>query len=140
MGAPNGTFPGGLTFTGVDDSEALNHTGLVYVCPISPPGDCEALTGNGTGVDIRLFDYEGWSLSLSHSRCTFLHYVRQCLVRFNCYLVPPPSPPLPLLSHPAGNGVDSRNNDIKAESKEGQFLGATIISSGDHLMVSPVQN
>jgi hypothetical protein len=92
VGAPNGTFPGGLTFTGVDDSEALNRTGLVYVCPISPPGDCEALTGNGTGVDIRLFDYEG-------------------------------------------NGVDPRNNDIKAESKEGQFLGATIISSGDHLMV-----
>jgi hypothetical protein len=91
VGAPNGTFPGGLMFTGVSDTESLNHTGLVYVCPISPPGDCEALTGSGAGVDIRLFDYEG-------------------------------------------NDVDPRNN-LQAESKEGQFLGSTIISSGDHLMV-----
>jgi hypothetical protein len=90
VGAPNGTFPGGLTLPGVDASEALNHTGLVYVCPITP-GDCEALTGNGTGNDIRLFDYEGNSINMLVS--------------------------------------------LQDEVKTGQFMGATITSSGEHLMV-----
>ena len=45
-------------FPTVDTSGVVNNTGLVYVCPVTP-GECEALTGSGSGNDIRLFDYEG---------------------------------------------------------------------------------
>ena len=61
VGSPNGTFPGGLSFSGVNDSQVVNNTGLVYMCPITP-GDCESLSGNEMGNDIRLFDYEGYQL------------------------------------------------------------------------------
>ena len=62
MGAPSGTYPGGLPrFTGVNDSESLNGTGLVYTCPIVS-AECESLSGNEVGDDIRMFDYEGKTL------------------------------------------------------------------------------
>ena len=66
MGAPNGTFPGGVKGFGKRDDDKggpLNNTGLVYVCDINCTNNetcCQALTGNGTGNDIRLFDYQGW--------------------------------------------------------------------------------
>ena len=74
MGAPNGTFPGGLNLAGIDGSEAVNDTGLVYVCPITP-GDCEPLSGTGSGNDVRLFDHEGqWGdENTIHNRSTHTH-------------------------------------------------------------------
>ena len=62
VGAPNGTFPGGVEFNDAITEDPLNNTGLVYVCNIGCTSNrncCKALTGTGSGNDIRLFDYEG---------------------------------------------------------------------------------
>ena len=56
MGAPRGTYPGGLMSL-PDNGTAENQTGLIYNCPIQP-GDCDGLFGNGAGNDLRLFDPE----------------------------------------------------------------------------------
>jgi integrin alpha 8 len=98
VGAPNGSFPGGLEFN-ITDDDALNNTGLVYVCNISCTSSdcCEALTGNGTGNDIRLFDYQG----NSNGRDPFELVVELI---------------------------------VQDEQKSGQFMGATIVSTGEHIM------
>ncbi len=44
VGAPKGTFPGGLGYADPGQS-ADDETGLVYVCPLLP-GACEGLRGN----------------------------------------------------------------------------------------------
>ena len=44
IGAPNGTFPGGLPLTDPGQM-AESQTGLVYSCPVLP-GDCEGIQGN----------------------------------------------------------------------------------------------
>ena len=55
MGAPKGTFPGGVT--GLTSSiTPESETGLVYDCPILQ-GSCGRI-GNGEGDDIKLFDSE----------------------------------------------------------------------------------
>ena len=36
----------------------LRSTGVIYTCPINP-GQCEGLTGDGTGHDQRLYDVDG---------------------------------------------------------------------------------
>ena len=56
MGAPAGTYPGGLDLPNAPN--ATNMTGLVYLCPVNP-GDCEGLRSNETDNDRRLFDDEG---------------------------------------------------------------------------------
>ena len=53
IGAPRGSFPGGLSLEDPLEPAAMN-TGLVYSCPIGP-GDCEGVTGNrdlyiGSGI------------------------------------------------------------------------------------------
>ena len=59
MGAPRGSYPGGVASGLPGNSQgALPNTGLVYVCPVEP-GSCGPLTGNGQGADLRLFDGEG---------------------------------------------------------------------------------
>ena len=59
VGAPSGTYPGGLPVPpDVNVSGVVNRTGLVYACPITP-GDCDSVSGNGVGNDVRMFDYEG---------------------------------------------------------------------------------
>lgn len=55
IGAPRGTYPGGLNLTDFELS-AVDRTGLVYSCPIGP-GDCEGVRGDtsryiGGSVDI----------------------------------------------------------------------------------------
>ena len=52
VGAPMGTFPGGLPLTDPGQS-AENQTGLVYSCPVQP-GVCEGVRGdtNITAQDI----------------------------------------------------------------------------------------
>jgi len=44
IGAPNGTFPGGLPLNDPGQM-AENQTGLVYSCPVLP-GECEGIQGN----------------------------------------------------------------------------------------------
>ena len=44
IGAPNGTFPGGLPLTD-PGRMAERQTGLVYSCPVLP-GECEGIQGN----------------------------------------------------------------------------------------------
>ena len=44
IGAPNGTFPGGLPLTDPGQM-AENQTGLVYSCPVLP-GECEGIQGD----------------------------------------------------------------------------------------------
>jgi hypothetical protein len=100
VGAPNGTFPGGVEFNDTITEDPLNNTGLVYVCNIGCTSNrncCEALTGTGTKNDIRLFDYEGNSNG--------------------------PDPFVPNM------GLIVQN-----EQKSGQFMGATIVSTGKHIM------
>ena len=64
VGAPMGTFPGGLPL--LDPGQrAENQTGLVYSCPVQP-GVCEGVQGNmsiyagnpdgGTGAEVDLPD------------------------------------------------------------------------------------
>ena len=52
VGAPRGTFPGGLDLDAASTPE--NQTGLVYDCPVSR-GSCGRL-GDGTGLSEKLFD------------------------------------------------------------------------------------
>ena len=52
MGAPKGTFPGGLDI--IPSSTPVNETGLVYNCPVTQ-GSC-GMIGSGEGDDARLFD------------------------------------------------------------------------------------
>ena len=56
VGAPRGTYPGGLSLP--ENGMAENQTGLIYDCPIQL-GDCNGLFGSGSGNDLRLFDPEG---------------------------------------------------------------------------------
>jgi len=56
VGAPKGTFPGGLN-VGAPGSNSALRTGLVYQCPVSP-STCTGVFGTGTGTDKRLFDDE----------------------------------------------------------------------------------
>ena len=48
VAAPNGTAA----------NAAVNNTGIVFECPLTQ-GSCTPLHGNGTGVDVRLYDTEG---------------------------------------------------------------------------------
>ena len=53
MGAPKGTFPGGLdNLAVVNSSQAENETGLVYQCPLNP-GACGPV---GRSADPGIFD------------------------------------------------------------------------------------
>eukprot|EP00731_Ephydatia_muelleri_P007766 Em0004g104a len=54
VGAPKGTFPGGLNYTHLGEPP-VNTTGLVYLCPILN-SSCEGLLGNGMSWDRKLFD------------------------------------------------------------------------------------
>ena len=54
VSAPYGQAPG----TQLPRSDNDDPTGVIYTCPISP-GQCEGLTGDGTGDDRRLFDVDG---------------------------------------------------------------------------------
>ena len=54
VSAPYGQAPG----TQLPRISNDDPTGVIYVCPISP-GQCEGLTGDGTGNDRRLFDVDG---------------------------------------------------------------------------------
>ena len=56
VGAPAGTYPGGLT--GLEPRAPETLTGLVYQCPVSA-GDCTGVISNVSNVtsnDRRLFD------------------------------------------------------------------------------------
>ena len=63
VGAPNGTYPGGLSINNPDcpsPSAQMNNTGLVYLCSIQPGKDtCDGALGNGTTENGRLFDCQG---------------------------------------------------------------------------------
>ena len=55
VGAPRGTFPGGLNLTD-PELPAIDRTGLVYSCPVGI-GDCEGVRGDtdryiGAGVSV----------------------------------------------------------------------------------------
>jgi hypothetical protein len=52
VGAPKGTYPGGLSPSTMSTPE--NETGLVYNCPVRS-GSCGRI-GTGEGNDARLFD------------------------------------------------------------------------------------
>ena len=54
VSAPYGQAPG----TPLQRSSNNDPTGVIYICPISP-GQCEGLTGDGTGDDRRLYDVDG---------------------------------------------------------------------------------
>ena len=54
MGAPRGTYPGGLD---LPELNPVTRGGLVYQCPIRA-GNCSGLGANGSGDDRRLFDGE----------------------------------------------------------------------------------
>ena len=54
VSAPYGQAPG----TPLQRSSDDDPTGVIYTCPINP-GQCEGLTGDGTGDDRRLFDVDG---------------------------------------------------------------------------------
>jgi hypothetical protein len=58
IGAPRGTYPGGLTgLPMLVDSQRF--AGLVYLCSIDAPGDCNGLISDEQNVsnnDRRLFD------------------------------------------------------------------------------------
>ena len=56
VGAPKGTFPGGLSGVTTGGSNPVSDTGLVYQCPVVNPGTCTGVFGNGAGNDRRLFD------------------------------------------------------------------------------------
>lgn len=64
IGAPQGTYPGGLT-----DLPPLmpeNVTGLIYECPLSTPGSCGGLIGSSNNIsnnDRRLFDGDRKSIN-----------------------------------------------------------------------------
>ena len=45
VGAPFGTFPGGLSLSSIPGEVAESRTGLVYSCPVKP-GICEGVRGN----------------------------------------------------------------------------------------------
>ena len=73
VGAPKGTFPGGLDLTD-RGQPAINRTGLVYACSITPQTMCDAVLGdenlfqNGDQIDNdglhgagRLFDHRRMS-------------------------------------------------------------------------------
>ncbi len=49
VGAPRGTFPGGLTLEDYG-LPAINRSGLIYSCPLGP-GICEGVTGDRTLYD-----------------------------------------------------------------------------------------
>ena len=76
MGAPKGTYPGGLT--SLPELNPVLRTGLIYNCPIKSPGGCDGLLSANTEPDVanndrRLFDgdceflYHSSSLSLSYA-------------------------------------------------------------------------
>lgn len=48
VGAPNGTAVNAV----------VSNTGVVFECPLTQ-GACTPLSGNGNGVDVRLYDTEG---------------------------------------------------------------------------------
>ena len=98
IGAPKGRYPGGVTNLPVDvtngkicseahpmedvttlDNETLLdcylQTGLVFSCPLLPPGDCQPLLGNEdySGPDGLLFDRRGTqTLTYGISLCSLL--------------------------------------------------------------------
>ena len=59
IGAPKGTYPGGLNLPDPGEPRAPN-TGLVYSCPL--PGTCEGVVGDtsiyiGPGININITDH-----------------------------------------------------------------------------------
>ena len=57
VGAPRGTYPGGLF--DLPELEPEPFTGLVYICDVASPGNCSGLLSNEGNVshnDRRLFD------------------------------------------------------------------------------------
>ena len=56
MGAPHGTYPGGIM--SLLSGSAEPQTGLVYQCPVGP-GGCDGILGNNADSDRRLFDGDG---------------------------------------------------------------------------------
>ena len=81
VGAPKGTFPGGLNLSD-PGNDHISHTGLIYACSIAPGSmGCDAIQRNvipdddtdslkGTG---RLFDQT--------RKCDFIHPRRACTQR-----------------------------------------------------------
>ena len=84
VGAPRGTFPGGLNLP--DPGEpAINRTGLIYSCTILPGTQCDAVRGDedmfqdGDEIDNdglhgagRLFDHRRKYKTLIYKRLTTL--------------------------------------------------------------------
>ncbi len=69
VGAPNGTFPGGLPGLVDAGSDPVNNTGLVYQCPIDN-GTCGAVGRDGSTsnpINRRLFDDQRKSIYRTHS-------------------------------------------------------------------------
>lgn len=78
IGAPRGTYPGGLNLTD-PELQATNNTGLVYSCPIGP-GECEGVRGDssryiGEGVDIDITN--GFQTVSSRSRDLFIQSIAE---------------------------------------------------------------
>ena len=170
MGAPNGTYPGALPVFG-NGSNAVNNTGLVYQCPVTP-GPCGPVQGNGTGNDIRFFDPEGQythththyiytthtqhtlrilhtiavfftpsvihthththTHTHAHSPSLFLSIIDST---YRLLLYTLPSLPLPSLYPPGNSRQQVGAESQQSENKEGQFMGATITSTGYHILV-----
>ncbi|KAL5496319.1 hypothetical protein EMCRGX_G012578 [Ephydatia muelleri] len=70
VGAPNGSYPGGLSLTNPSCSTpTINNTGLVYLCSIQPGKDtCDGAVGNGTVDNGRLFDCQAPSNSPNYQQ------------------------------------------------------------------------
>jgi integrin alpha 8 len=114
VGAPWGTFPGGLPLEDPGEA-AVDRTGLVYSCPISPGEMCDPVHGNdqtgdmsGEGDDVLTITVDNDFLA-SGSR---------------------------LFDHRPNAEIFSRFGVLlPAEQKRGQFLGATVFSRGGLLVV-----
>ena len=59
VSAPYGEANNSVLARVISDTTNLLATGVIYTCMLTP-SECVGLTGDGEGVDERLYDVAGW--------------------------------------------------------------------------------
>lgn len=119
VGAPHGTYPGGLSSITDPGAERVVQTGLVYTCPILP-GSCEGIRGDTT---VYLNNPAARDNDASLSGSQLIDYPQSYIEG--------------RLFDQAPNAKLWSTNErtyLPAENKTGQLLGATLYSNGERFI------